>query len=331
MFFKKLKMFFKLKGNSENAGESDENHSSEVQGLFEKHKSLFLELRNLEGFLGNTSKYLLENTSDQQRIVDEIRQNYDVSQRLIREFEGNLNKLKNYSQISDRLAKEGAESLNTLQETFTSIHEIKDQLNHLNAISEGINAKLAGISTIVDMSKFLSLNISIEAAHLGVQGGSIAVVAKEMIKLSENIRGTSNDITVILKSNVEKIDHLTGFVETKLESSSQSVGQVSNKFNEIIENIFMLSSQMNELASSVEIYNQSNKTLSETLNQMTKTTSNLGTASANCKLVQVNANEFLEIIEDQSVSDRQVDAFQMTGDSEQSIDSGEHSENKKAA
>lgn len=99
-------------------------------------------------------------------------------------------------------------SLNLVKEGITSIEDIVDEINGLNAIVEeskdnikrleelsGMIENFAGvISKIASKTNMLSLNASIEAARAGEQGRGFAVVAKEVGNLAAQSTSSSKDI-----------------------------------------------------------------------------------------------------------------------------------------
>lgn len=105
--------------------------------------------------------------------------------------------------------KEISKTIETLtlsaQEMSVSQNELSDKISEVSNVTKEISEILKSIAKIISQTKLLGLNASIEAARLGNDGRTFAVVAKEIHTLAES----SNDTVV-------KIDILNGQIREKI-------------------------------------------------------------------------------------------------------------------
>lgn len=75
-------------------------------------------------------------------------------------------------------------------------------------VSSLVTSKVAEISRVTRSTKILALNAAVEAARAGAAGKSFAIVADEVGRVSESIRGITENLTQDLDERVSQLDNL---------------------------------------------------------------------------------------------------------------------------
>lgn len=127
-------------------------------------------------------------------------------------------------------AKKIAESAQTVfksaERTQANNRLIADRANDLKSHTERIGEILETIKTIADRSDLLALNASLEGLRAGEAGKGFTLVANEMRRLAENIKGSVVDVKALLDDiresalkNVLAIDEGSRLSERTTESA----------------------------------------------------------------------------------------------------------------
>lgn len=107
--------------------------------------------------------------------------------------------------------------------------KLKDDIQHLSEMVQGITKVLVVISDIADQTNLLALNAAIEAARAGDAGRGFAVVADEVRKLAEKTMAATSEVSHVITSiqsdtrqNVENVNEAVVAIGevTKLASVS---------------------------------------------------------------------------------------------------------------
>ncbi len=114
------------------------------------------------------------------------------------------------------------------KEISLSQNELSAKITEVSEVTREVSDVLKSIAKIISQTKLLGLNASIEAARLGNDGKTFAVVAKEIHSLSESSNETIVKIDVLNGLIREKIDHTIQDADLSLQSSErQSAAMVS--------------------------------------------------------------------------------------------------------
>jgi len=109
--------------------------------------------------------------------------------------------------ISQSTRKISIESMEAIRATNLEMNNIKDSVvitsQHLNSLSEHsnkVNYILSTINKIASQTNLLALNAAIEAARAGEHGKGFAVVASEVRNLSNEIKLSISEISLIIEN-----------------------------------------------------------------------------------------------------------------------------------
>lgn len=194
-------------------------------------------------------------------------------------------------------AKKIAESAQTVfksaERTQANNRLIADRANDLKSHTERIGEILETIKTIADRSDLLALNASLEGLRAGEAGKGFTLVANEMRRLAENIKGSVVDVKALLDDiresalkNVLAIDEGSRLSERTTESAlkislitqqqqsgteqvTQSMEDLSHLINQGLagtEQVTTAASQLSDMAESMRMFmdGQYNPTRSST-------------------------------------------------------------------
>lgn len=276
-----------------------EDEKEYVKILKEEYEVLQIELKNYQTYLQKNAVMLLNNRMDQTEISQKVEESYQKNLVLIVDVNKNIDNAISSSVEAKNFASKGNQALDSLTKTVEKIGEIPALLENFSMIFTDVSNKMKGIDEIVFMSKLLSFNATIEAAHLGENGRGMAVVAQQMTKLSEQIGATSRDIKSILKVGDSNIALARDSVEDLMKGSVSEIKSSQTSLGNIIESTLTLSELITSIANSLKVYNESNTATAEILNKMNQVTSTLGISSSCTRIISIQLeemqNQFIEI------------------------------------
>jgi methyl-accepting chemotaxis protein len=148
------------------------------------------------------------------------------------------------TQKAGNRASEGNNGLNQLMDMIqgidNSFEEVNGKILNLSRKVSEVNHITNLINSIADQTNMLALNASIEAARAGVAGRGFSVVADEVRTLSEQAKGASQKIHLLLgeiSTETDSVVNTTEVVSKKLDTQFKGLNHTIYSFKEIINAI----------------------------------------------------------------------------------------------
>lgn len=256
--------------------------SNSIQGLIDEFKGIVTDLKESSGELEHFSNefeasfdMISENISNINIAVDEVANgatsqagetleaNHEIA-RMGNSIETAASDIEVLNQNSVKMkdySKSAEETLNELvaisEQTSRAIEEVKEQTNLTNESALAIQTATDMITSIAAQTNMLSLNASIEAARAGENGKGFAVVADEIRNLSEQSRGSAEEILSIVSelirnsnTSVETMNHVSGSVQeqnVKLSDTKEMFISLNNEIESVSMGVNRIRQGMTDL------------------------------------------------------------------------------------
>lgn len=228
-----------------------------AQGTTEAADAIQTQQKNTE----EINQHLLQVETASHHIAKEV----DQAEELIQEGNVIMKELLTQVKGSDEISSTVAGKMNDLQNYTDNMKNILDLING-----------------IADQTSLLSLNASIEAARAGEVGKGFAVVANEISGLANQTSEATGNINDMISNMAQALQQVIQAVNTLLENNQkqgENINRTAVCFQEIARNTDEVLNRSNSLAEVVEIAAKANRTISESIGNVSALTEEV-TASA---------------------------------------------------
>lgn len=165
----------------------------------------------------------------------------------------------------------------------TDIKNVNESITQTATAMKNIAEKISIINDIAEKTDILAINAAIEAARAGESGKGFAVVASEVRELAEHSQKAADEIDVVAKDSMLKVNNSKDLLDKilpEIERSSVLVNEISaatseqnNGINEVNSGIQQLSSVVQQNSASSEELAASSEELSAQSAQLNKSIS----------------------------------------------------------
>ncbi len=121
----------------------------------------------------------------------------------------------------------------SITEKTTKLTEV---LGVVKEKTKAISTTTGEIKTISETTNILSVNASIEAARAGEAGKGFSVVAQEMYSLANTTKGASEQVFLLLKELIKKVDTISEEI-IDLTNLHKEQNEIINKIISNVEDI----------------------------------------------------------------------------------------------
>ena len=184
------------------------------------------EARTIINMMGETAKEVAARAALQREAAEETTKASDA-------MTVSIGEVADKASLAD---KQSEESYNAAMKGRAAVEQVAQGMQSISESSEQVTEIIEVISDIADQTNLLALNAAIEAARAGEHGRGFAVVAEEVRKLAERTAESTKEISVLIRSSVERVKEGAGLADSSqkaLDNIVASVAQTNNLIKEI--------------------------------------------------------------------------------------------------
>ena len=218
--------------------------------------------------------------------LDEQLRHTKDSQHSMKEMTAGIHRIAEASSVVSELASGTADSANAgMQDMETTVAQMGiieqnlktsvEAIHGLKQLSDEVSEMAVLISSIANQTNLLALNASIEASRAGEHGKGFAVVAKEIGKLAERSKTSSEKITDTLQGisafTSETVVSLDQSM-TEAQAGTRVANQAGQTFRSIVESVRDVSEQIEEVSAASEQLSAGSELVANALNVLEEIT-----------------------------------------------------------
>ncbi len=204
---------------------------------------------------------LASNTKNVSNLVEKLKNISENSVATTKNTEKQVNQSINFSQKEHEAITSNADKMLVLRQKIQMIAEL---ILELSEHSQQIGNTISVVDDIAEQTNMLALNAAVEAARAGEHGKGFAVVAGEIRKLADESKQAITKITS-LTSNIQ---YTTNSTVMATEEGSKEIESVVKDINSVASNSEILLNLIKEILESLESINQNAKKQNEIIERL---------------------------------------------------------------
>lgn len=260
-----------------------------VTEINEKFNSIMNELKEINRQADNNNTSMRAIADSTEETVNEITHQANMTtdiQDAITKTMGNVETVHSTTvQVLDIIQ----DGIGLAQELTVQSHNVNENTNQMSDIIKTLVSRVRDVSEITNailsisnQTNLLALNASIEAARAGDAGRGFAVVADEIRNLSDETKTSTEQITEIIKELSQVTDNTMRILEESVEGinkQNQKILDVNKSFSSSGDFMNDLKTLVDGIVVDVNTINDSNKTIVNSINQLSATTEEISSCS----------------------------------------------------
>lgn len=262
---------------------------STVTEINEKFNSIMEELKEINRQAENNNTSIRAIADSTEETVSEITHQANMTtdiQEAITKTMGNVEIVHSTTAEVLEIIENG---IGLAQDLTTQSHSVNENTNQMSEIIKTLVNRVRDVSEITNailsisnQTNLLALNASIEAARAGDAGRGFAVVADEIRNLSDETKTSTEQITEIIKELSQVTDNTMKILEESVEGinkQNQKIVDVNKSFASSGDFMNDLKALIDGIVIDVNTISDSNKTIVNSINQLSATTEEISSCS----------------------------------------------------
>jgi len=277
------------------AQEINERFSKANERMDELEEALLVNDKSMQDIAGSMTS-VSQSIQDEAGMCSSIQSNVDMAEKETKEMIESSDKVKATIEESAGIVAALRAQADSVNESNKSTVEAITRL--WQKVAEVENFTNA-ILTISSQTNLLALNASIEAARAGEAGKGFAVVADEIRKLSEDTRGSANQITDIIRELVADVEATTSSVEVSsktIDEQGKMIAATKDKFDLIEAEVSDLIRNINETEVLMREIIHATGSINESISDLSAVGEEIAASSQEGASVSADAVESMKIV-----------------------------------
>ncbi len=205
----------------------------------------------------------------------EVSESCDVVRDRIVETEAQISSLNKEVKHFENVLGENRNHVDSMNEQVNTVSEIINESGNIFRTMEEQMNEVAGIAKQINDISFkltiLSLNASVEAAHVGESGAGFQVLASEMRELSEISTGFSTQVSEVVEELLQRVAKTS----ERLTSGEEALSQSEKTMSGLVESMEELNQQFEQLYGNIERQNESVNQINHIFNNLSNKVSDM--------------------------------------------------------